>query len=68
VVAVEVIEEDVPSPLGRLVVRARQPRGFFQQLARLVLEEWFEVHRLEALDESTAAVLGYLLGGSPAAV
>lgn len=48
-----------------LVVRARNPRGFFRDLTRLVLEEQFEVHQLETLDDSTHAVLGYLLGGRP---
>ncbi len=66
VVSVEVIEEDaLQGSVGRLIVRARQPRAFFQRLAALVMEEWYEVRHLEALDESTAAVLGYLLGGRP---
>ncbi len=47
-----------------LVVRARNPRGFFRALTRLVLEEAFDVHHLETLDDSTHAILGYLLGGS----
>jgi ABC-2 type transport system ATP-binding protein len=45
-------------------VQARNPRRFFQEFSRLVLEEGFEVRRLEALDESAHAILGYLLGGS----
>ena len=45
-----------------LVVRARNPRRFFRDLAGLVLEENFEIHRLETLDDSAHAVLGYLLG------
>src|SRR5207248_8123103 len=45
-----------------LLVRARNPRQFFQQLATLVLEEHFEMRHLETLDDSTHAVLGYLLG------
>ena len=66
VVSVEVLEDEELEPeVGRLVVRARQPRSFFEELGRLVLEEWYEVRRLESLDESTSAVLGYLLGGSP---
>ncbi|MBY0231666.1 MAG: ABC transporter ATP-binding protein [Gemmataceae bacterium] len=48
---------------GRLLVRVRSPRGFHEALARLVLEEWFDVTRLEAVDASTQAVLSYLLGG-----
>ncbi len=45
-----------------LVVKARNPRRFFQELTTLVLEEGFEVHHLETLDDSTHAILGYLLG------
>ena len=45
-----------------MLVRARNPQRFFRALTRLVLEEWFEVTHLEALDDSTQAVLGYLLG------
>jgi ABC-2 type transport system ATP-binding protein len=47
----------------RLVVRARNPRRFFAELTRLVLEEDFQIGHLETLDDSTHAVLGYLLGG-----
>lgn len=47
---------------GSLVVRARNPRNFFRDFTRLVLEEHFEVSHLETLDDSTHAVLGYLLG------
>jgi ABC-2 type transport system ATP-binding protein len=46
-----------------LIVRARNPRIFFQQLGRLVLEEDYEIRRLETLDDSAHAILGYLLGG-----
>jgi ABC-2 type transport system ATP-binding protein len=46
-----------------LIVKARNPRCFFPDLTRLVLEEGFEVQHLETLDDSTHAVLGYLLGG-----
>ena len=49
---------------NRLVVRARNPRRFFPDFARLVLEENIPVDHLETLDDSTHAVLGYLLGGS----
>jgi len=45
-----------------LLLRARNPRRFFQQLSTLVLEENFDVKHLETLDDSTHAVLGYLLG------
>jgi ABC-2 type transport system ATP-binding protein len=47
-----------------VVVRARNPRRFFQQLTTLVLEENFDMRHLETLDDSTHAILGYLLGGS----
>jgi ABC-2 type transport system ATP-binding protein len=46
----------------RLVVQARNPRRFFRELTTLVLEESFDVHHLETLDDSTHAILGYLLG------
>jgi ABC-2 type transport system ATP-binding protein len=45
-----------------LLLRARNPRRFFRQLSTLVLEESFDVRHLETLDDSTHAVLGYLLG------
>ncbi len=65
VVGVELLPEDGPDdPLCHVLVRARSPQRFFQGLTRLVLEEWYEVRHLQALDESTQAVLGYLLGGS----
>jgi ABC-2 type transport system ATP-binding protein len=57
VVGVEMGEEDT------LLVRARNPRRFFQEFTRLVLEENLGVRRLETLDDSTHAVLSYLLGG-----
>jgi ABC-2 type transport system ATP-binding protein len=44
-----------------LVVRARNPRRFFQRLGQLVIEEDLDVRHLETLDESTHDVLGYLL-------
>lgn len=45
-----------------LLVRARNPRRFFRQFNTLVLETPLEVRHLETLDDSTQAVLGYLLG------
>jgi ABC-2 type transport system ATP-binding protein len=45
-----------------LLVRARNPRRFFQELMVLILEENLDVQHLETLDDSTHAVLGYLLG------
>lgn len=52
---------------GALVVRARRPARFFRDLTALVLEEHFDVRRVEPLDDSAAAVLDYLLGGRPRA-
>jgi ABC-2 type transport system ATP-binding protein len=64
VVGVEMLDDgDAGDGVSRVLVRARNPQRFFRDLARLVLEEWYEVHHLETLDESTRAVLGYLLGG-----
>ncbi|HZT80673.1 MAG TPA: ABC transporter ATP-binding protein [Gemmataceae bacterium] len=57
VVGVELGEDE------ELVVRARNPRQFFEEFTRLVLEENLEVRHLEALDDSAGAVLTYLLGG-----
>jgi ABC-2 type transport system ATP-binding protein len=59
---VELVPSDAP-PGTALVVRARQPQRFFRAINRLVVEENLDVRRLEALDDSTAAVLSYLLGG-----
>jgi hypothetical protein len=64
VVGVELLPDEGPDdPVSRVLVRARNPQRFFQALARLVLDEWYEVRHLQTLDESTQAVLGYLLGG-----
>jgi ABC-2 type transport system ATP-binding protein len=60
------LEDVVGVELGdgpTLVVRARNPRRFFRALTRLVLEEDHSVQRLEPLDDSAHAILGYLLGG-----
>jgi ABC-2 type transport system ATP-binding protein len=65
VVGVELVEGEGgngrPGP-DRVLVRARNPQRFFPHFTRLVLEEWYEVCHLETLDDSTHAVLGYLLG------
>ncbi|MBI3411529.1 MAG: ABC transporter ATP-binding protein [Planctomycetes bacterium] len=50
-------------PDDALLVRARNPRRFFQRLTELVISEHLEISHLESLDESTHDVLGYLLGG-----
>jgi ABC-2 type transport system ATP-binding protein len=57
VVGVDLGEDDC------IVVRARNPRSFFHKFTGLVLEENYEIRRLETLDESAHAILGYLLGG-----
>ncbi len=66
VVGVELLEEEghngKAEEKARVLVRARNPQRFFRDLAKLVLEEWYEVCHLETLDDSTQAVLGYLLG------
>jgi ABC-2 type transport system ATP-binding protein len=61
VVGVELLADEGPQDVSRVLVRARNPRFFFQDLTRLVVEEWYEVLHLEVLDDSTGAVLGYLL-------
>jgi ABC-2 type transport system ATP-binding protein len=57
VVAVELAEHDA------LVVQARNPRRFYADFAGLVLEENYDIERMETLDDSAHAILGYLLGG-----
>ena len=47
-----------------LVVKARNPKRFFELFGRLAVEQRLDVRRLEPLDESAHAILGYLLGGS----
>ena len=47
-----------------LVAKIRHPKRFFEAFGRLVVEEELEVRRVEPLDESAHAILGYLLGGS----
>ena len=64
VIGVELLGQEGPDDgIGRLLVRARNTRRFFEDLNRLVLEEWYDIVHLETLDDSTQAVLGYLLGG-----
>jgi ABC-2 type transport system ATP-binding protein len=63
VVGVELLEEiESEDDAGRVLVQARNPQRFFSDLAKLVLEEWFEVLHLETIDDSAGAVLDYLLG------
>lgn len=47
-----------------LLVRLRQPVVFFQRLTQLLAEHPWEIQRLEPIDESSHALLGYLLGCS----
>jgi ABC-2 type transport system ATP-binding protein len=58
----DVVGVDLPDG-DRLVVRARNPRRFFQNFTGLVLEEAYDIRHLETLDNSAQAILGYLLGG-----
>jgi ABC-2 type transport system ATP-binding protein len=66
VVAVELLDSQPEESADPVLVRARNPQRFFRQLTHLVLEEWYEIARLETLDDSTQAVLGYLLRGRSA--
>ena len=66
VVGVELLDGQPEESVDPVLVRARNPQRFFQELTRLVLEEWYEIARLETLDDSTQAVLGYLLRGRSA--
>jgi ABC-2 type transport system ATP-binding protein len=64
VIGVELAEDVRPEEgVHRVLVRARNPQRFYRDLARLVVEEGFEVTHLQTLDDSTEAVLSYLLGG-----
>ncbi|HZV03849.1 MAG TPA: ABC transporter ATP-binding protein [Gemmataceae bacterium] len=66
VVGVELLDSSPEESVDPVLVRARNPQRFFQELTRLILEEWYEIARLETLDDSTQAVLGYLLRGRSA--
>lgn len=59
----DVVGVDMESANG-IVIRARNPRRFFEDFGRMVVSEKLDITRLEPLDESAHAVLGYLLGGS----
>jgi ABC-2 type transport system ATP-binding protein len=63
VVGIELGEPVGDGEPGSVVVRAKNPRKFFADFGRLVIEEGLDVRRLESLDDSTQAILGYLLGG-----
>jgi ABC-2 type transport system ATP-binding protein len=60
VLAVDVTAKDDAS----LVVKIRNPKRFFQAFGRIVVAEELDIRRVEPLDESAHAILGYLLGGS----
>ena len=49
---------------GSVLVRIKRPRHFFQSFGRIIVEGMLDIRRLEPLDDSTHAILGYLLGGS----
>ncbi len=66
VVGIELLDCPSESETSQVLVRARNPQQFFQELTRLVLEDWYEIVRLETLDDSAQAVLGYLLRGRSA--
>jgi ABC-2 type transport system ATP-binding protein len=61
---------ELPEVLGcdvqaeNVVVRAKFPKKFFPSFNKLIVDELVEVRQLEPLDDSTHAVLGYILGGS----
>ncbi len=59
----DVVGVDFPAA-GTMIVRARNPRRFFEEFNQLAQDEALLITRLEPLDDSTHAVLGYLLGGS----
>jgi ABC-2 type transport system ATP-binding protein len=64
VLAVDVAPKLSGEPTEAVVVKARHPKRFFEQFGKLVVEHALDVRRLEPLDESAHAILGYLLGGS----
>ena len=57
VIGVDVTDESV-------IVRAKHPAQFFRDFGRYAATEMIDVRRLEPLDDSAHAVLGYVLGGS----
>jgi ABC-2 type transport system ATP-binding protein len=61
---VQAVDVSSKGEVPGLVVQARNPKRFFQAFGRLVVAEQLEVRRVEPLDESAHAILGYLLGGS----
>jgi ABC-2 type transport system ATP-binding protein len=64
VLAVDLVPKLAGIATESLAVKVRNPKRFFDQFGKLVVEYELEVSRLEPLDESAHAILGYLLGGS----
>ena len=58
------VEIDAKGDSTGLIVKARHPKRFFDSFGRIVIAEHLGVRRVEPLDESAHAILGYLLGGS----
>lgn len=47
-----------------VVVRAKNPAAFYRELGGIIVKGSYRVTKLEPLDDSAHAILGYLLGGS----
>ena len=47
-----------------VVVRAKNPAAFYRELGGIIVKGSYQVTRLEPLDDSAHAIIGYLLGGS----
>jgi len=58
------VDIDTKDDNAAVIVAARNPKRFFAALGQLVVEQALEIRRVEPLDESAHAILGYLLGGS----
>jgi len=48
-----------------VVVQVRRPKRFFASLAEIVIEESYDVERLQVIDASTQAVFDYLVNWNP---
>jgi ABC-2 type transport system ATP-binding protein len=51
-------------PDGGLLLKARQPKRFFQDFNQLVVHHQYHIHSFEPLDDRAHAILGLILGGS----
>jgi ABC-2 type transport system ATP-binding protein len=58
-----VVGIDLGPSQNELIARVANARGFFADFGRLVIEYDLQVQHLETIDDSTQAILGYLLGG-----